>query len=145
MYMLVELQFASINAVGIPLQILLHTTLFEIWFLITTLLLEVLLTPHKAEPRLREHVTLDVKCRTKTLRTAEEDTSFGWRVDLADRLEDHIPVRATKVCGCAQTGDGVLFGVGVVDHDVCCVVCLDLCGEVLSLSVSLILFFRNED
>jgi hypothetical protein len=97
----------------------------------TTLRLEVLLTPHKAEPRLRVHVTLNVQCRTKTLRTTEKDTSFGWRVDLADRLEDHIPVGATEVCGCAQTGDGVLFGVGIVDHDVCCVVGLDLGGEVL--------------
>ena len=62
---------------------------------------------------------------------AEEDTCFGGGVDLADGFEDHVPVGATEVCGCAEAGNGVLFGVGVVDHDVGCVVGLDLCGEVL--------------
>lgn len=52
-------------------------------------------------------------------------------MNLADGLEDHVPVRATEVCGCAETGDGVLLCVCVVDHDVCRVVCLDLCCEVL--------------
>jgi hypothetical protein len=52
-------------------------------------------------------------------------------VDLADGFENHVPVGAAEVCGGAETSDGVLFGVGVVDHDVGCVVGLDLCGEVL--------------
>lgn len=93
--------------------------------------LEVLLAPHKVEARLRVHVALDVEGRTENLGTAEEDSGFGGGVDLADGLEDHVPVGATEVCGCAETGDGVLFGVGVVDHDVCCVVGLDLGSEVL--------------
>jgi hypothetical protein len=52
-------------------------------------------------------------------------------VDFADGFENHVPVGAAEVCGCAETGDGVLFGVGIVDHDVGCVVGLDLGGEVL--------------
>lgn len=52
-------------------------------------------------------------------------------MDLADRFEDHIPVGAAKVGGCAKTSDGVLFGVGIVDHNVRCVVCFDLGSEVL--------------
>lgn len=73
----------------------------------------------------------------KTLGTAEEDTSFSGRVDLTDRLEDHIPVWSTEVCGSAETGDGVLFGVCVVDHNVCGVVCFDLCGKVLERTISI--------
>lgn len=57
-------------------------------------------------------------------------------MDLADRFKDHVPVRSTEVGRRAQTGDSVLFGVGVVDHDVCCVVCLDLGGEVLQMYIS---------
>lgn len=52
-------------------------------------------------------------------------------MDLADGLEDHVPVGSTEVCRSAETGDGVLFGVCVIDHDVCRVVCLDLCCKVL--------------
>lgn len=60
--------------------------------------LEVLLAPHKAKSRLTPFVALDVKCTSQTLRTAEEDTSLGGRVDLTDGFEDHVPVRATEVC-----------------------------------------------
>lgn len=52
-------------------------------------------------------------------------------MDFANGFENHVPVWSTEICGCAETGDGVLFGVCVVDHDVCCVVGFDLCGEVL--------------
>jgi hypothetical protein len=52
-------------------------------------------------------------------------------VDLADRFENHIPVWATEIGGCAETGDGVLLCIGVVDHDVCCVVDADFSCEVL--------------
>lgn len=93
--------------------------------------LEILLAPHKVEAGLRVHVALDVEGRTEDLGPAEEDTGFCGRVDLADGLEDHVPVGAAEVCGRAEPGDGVLFGVGVVDHDVGCVVGLDLGGEVL--------------
>ncbi len=52
-------------------------------------------------------------------------------MDLANGLEDHVPVRAAKVGGCTETGDGVLLGVCIVNHDVCRIVCFNLCGEVL--------------
>lgn len=93
--------------------------------------LEVLFTPYETEARLGVHVAFDVKGGTETLGTAEEDTGLGGGMDFADGLEDHVPVWTTKVCRGAETGDGVLFGVCVIDHDVCCVICFDLCGEVL--------------
>jgi hypothetical protein len=82
--------------------------------------------------------------RTQALGPAEEHAGFGGRVDLAYRLEDHVPVGAAKVCGGAQTGDGVLLGVCVVDHYVCCVVCFDLGGQVLGADVSMCLKERKE-
>ena len=72
-----------------------------------------------------------MQLRAEHGRAAEENTGFGGGVDLPDRLENHVPVGATKVCWCTQTGNSVLLGVGVVNHDVGCVVCLDLCGEIL--------------
>jgi hypothetical protein len=93
--------------------------------------LEVLFAPYKTEARFRVHVAFDVERGSETLRTAEEDTSFGRRMDLADGLEDHVPVWSTEISGGTKTGDGVLFGICVVDHDVCCIICFDLCGEVL--------------
>ncbi len=67
-------------------------------------------------------------------RAAVEDTSFGRRVDLADGFEDRMPVGAAEGGGRAEAGDGVCFGVGVVEHDVGCVVRLDFSGEVLRTS-----------
>ena len=49
----------------------------------------------------------------------QEDTTLAGGMDLAYRAEDHVPIRAAEVCGCAQAGDGV--GVGGVEHDVGCV------------------------
>lgn len=52
-------------------------------------------------------------------------------MDLADGLEDHVPVGTTEVRWRAETSNGVLLGVGVINHDVCGVVCFDLRSEVL--------------
>lgn len=93
--------------------------------------LEVLLAPDEMEILVCIHVAFDVQLTAQTLGSAEEDTSFGRAVDLANGLENHVPVGAAEISGRAQTGDGVLLGVGVVDHDVRCVVDLDLGGEVL--------------
>jgi hypothetical protein len=95
--------------------------------------LEVLLAPYKTESRLAPLITLDVQCATQSLRSTEEHTCLSRRVNLTDRLENHVPVRATEVSGCAQAGDGVLFGVGVVNHDVRCVVGFDSGREVLQI------------
>jgi hypothetical protein len=79
--------------------------------------LEILLAPDKVEsvrpvlilvlslrhgigrylPRFAVLVTEYVQRATKTLGTAEEDTSFGRRVKLPDTTEDHVPVGATEV------------------------------------------------
>jgi hypothetical protein len=93
--------------------------------------LEVFLAPYEVKAGLGVHVALDVEGRTKNFGSTEEDTSLGGGVNFADGFEDHIPVRSAKVCGRAETGDGVLFGIGVVDHDVGCIVGLDLGGEIL--------------
>ncbi len=69
---------------------------------------------------------------SETLGTTEEDTGFGGCVNLANRPENHVPVGATKVGGRTETSDGILLSVGVVDHNVRCVVSLDLCSEILS-------------
>ena len=51
-------------------------------------------------------------------------------MQFADAPEDHVPVGTAKVGWASQTGDGVLVGVGVVDHDVGRVVRLNLGREV---------------
>jgi len=61
---------------------------------------EVLLAPHETESRLTPFVALNVKCTSQTLGTTEEHTSLGGRVDLADGLEDHVPVRTAEVRWC---------------------------------------------
>lgn len=93
--------------------------------------LEVFFAPHEVESRLRIHVALDVQCRTEYFRTTEEDACFCWCVDLPDGLEDHIPVRTAEICGCSKTGDGILLSVGVVNHDIRCIVCFDLGRKIL--------------
>lgn len=67
----------------------------------------------------------------QSLGTTEEHTRLSRTVDLANRFEDHIPIWAAEVGGGAETSDGVFVGVGVVDHDVCCVFGADFRGEVL--------------
>ena len=76
-------------------------------------------------------VALDVEGGAEHFGPAEEDTCFGGGVDLADGFEDHVPVGATEVGGSSQTGDGILFSICVVNHDVGCIVGLDLCCEIL--------------
>lgn len=51
-------------------------------------------------------------------------------MNLANTLEDHIPIRSAEIRGCAETRDGITIGIGIVDHDVRRVVDLDLRGEV---------------
>lgn len=52
-------------------------------------------------------------------------------MNLADGLEDHVPVGATEVGRRAQASDGILFGIGIVDHDVGSIVGFDPGGEIL--------------
>ena len=99
--------------------------------------LKVLFAPDKVEARLRVHVTFHVQRGAEAFGAAEEHARFRGRVDLPDGFENGVPVWTTEVGGCAQTGNGVLLGVGVVDHNVRCVVCLDLGSEVLNVEVSL--------
>lgn len=93
--------------------------------------LEVLFAPDKTETGLRIHIALDVQCAAKRLRPAKEHTCFGGSVDFANALEDHVPVGAAKVRRCPEAGNGILFSIGVVDHDVGCVIRFDLGRQIL--------------
>ena len=100
-------------------------------FFIRPYALEVLLAPYETEARLRVHIALDVESGSETLGTAEEDTCLGGCVNLADGLENHVPVWSTKVGWRTETGNGVLLGICIVDHNVSGIVCFDLGSEVL--------------
>ena len=93
--------------------------------------LEVLFPPNEAEPRLTPFITFDVERRTQSLRSAKEHSRFRRRVNFADGFENHVPVGAAEVCGCTETCDGVLLGIGVINHDVCCIIGFNLGSEVL--------------
>lgn len=77
------------------------------------------------------HITLDMQLGAENSGTTEEHSGFRWAMDLPNRLEDHVPVWSTEVGGSSQTGDGILFSICVVNHDVGCIIGLDLCSEVL--------------
>ncbi len=61
---------------------------------------------------------------------AEEDADVGVGVLLCDTRKDAVPVRAAKVGGRAEGGDGVLVRADVLHEDVRHVVVLDLGGQV---------------
>ena len=92
---------------------------------------KIFFPPHKMKPTLGIHITLDMQNTRQRFWAAVKHTRFGGVMDLANGSEDHVPVRSAEVGWGAQACDGVLFGVGVVDHDVCCVVGFNLGGEIL--------------
>lgn len=71
-----------------------------------------------------------MQCAAQSLGSTEEHTSLCRRVQLPDTPEDHVPVRAAKVRRRTQTGDCVLVGIGIVDHDVGGVVGFYLGGQI---------------
>lgn len=81
-------------------------------------------------PRFTVLIAEDVQLAAEALGPAEEDAGLGGGVQLPDAAEDHVPVGAAEVGGAAEARDGVLVGVGVVDHDVGGVVSLDLGRQV---------------
>jgi hypothetical protein len=98
--------------------------------------LEVLLAPNIFEITVRVLITLDVQQATQHFWTTEEHTGFSRRMDLADAFENHVPVRSAEVRWRSETSDGVLFGIGVVNHNVCCIFNADFGSEVLGQDVS---------
>lgn len=52
-------------------------------------------------------------------------------MDFTNALEDHVPVGSTKVRRCPQASDGILLSVGIVDHDIGCVIRFDLSRQIL--------------
>jgi hypothetical protein len=77
------------------------------------------------------HITLDMQLGAENSGTTEEHSGFRGAMNLSNGLEDHVPVWTTEVGGSSQTGDGILFSICVINHDVGCIVGLDLCSEVL--------------
>lgn len=65
------------------------------------------------------------------LRPAEEDTRFRRSVDLANGLENRVPVRSAEIRRRPQSRDGILVCVGVIDHDVGGVIRFDVSSEIL--------------
>lgn len=57
--------------------------------------------------------------------------TFARSMYLPNGAKDRIPVRPTKICWRPETSDGITIGIGIIDHDVSCVVGLDLGSEVL--------------
>lgn len=45
-------------------------------------------------------------------------------------LEYSVPVWSTEICGCSETSNGILLGIGIVDHDVCRIIGLNLGSQV---------------
>lgn len=64
-------------------------------------------------------------------RPTEENARFCRSMNLTDSLEDCVPVRAAKIGGGPQSCNGVRFRVGVVDHDVGCIITFDISGKIL--------------
>ena len=77
------------------------------------------------------HITFNMQLRAEHSGTTKEHPGFRGAMDLSNRFEDHVPIWATEVGGSSQTGDGILFSICIVNHDVRCIVGLDLCSEVL--------------
>jgi len=99
--------------------------------------LEVLLAPEELHIMPAVHVALRMQLTSQPLRTTEEHTRLARRMDLPDPPEDGIPIRATKVRGRIQTGDGIAVTrassppvVDRVKHDVRGVVRLDARSQV---------------
>ncbi len=64
------------------------------------------------------------------LRTTEEHTCLGRTVNLPDTLEYHIPVRSSEIRWRSETCDSILLRIDIVDHDIRCIISLDLGGKI---------------
>lgn len=81
-------------------------------------------------PRLTILVAKDVQRAAQSLGTAEEHTRLARSMQFPDTPKDHIPVRTAKVRRRPQAGNGILIGVGIIDHNVGRIVNLDLGRQV---------------
>ncbi len=54
---------------------------------------------------------------------------------LLNGAKDRIPIRPPEIRWRPETSDGITIGIGVVDHDICCVVRLNLRCKVLDEAV----------
>lgn len=55
---------------------------------------------------------------------------------LTNGAEDCTPVGPAEICWCPETGDCISIGIGIIDHDVRCIVRLDFSGKVLYRMIS---------
>lgn len=97
--------------------------------------LKVLLAPDESvatflrTTRAGVHVAFDVQLTSQSLRSTEENSTLARVVNLANRSEDHIPVRSTEIGGCTKASNGI--SVAAVEHDVGGVSCRNLGREIL--------------
>lgn len=92
---------------------------------------KVLLPPHEIKARLRVHVAPDTQLISQRWRSTEENARLCRGMNLTDRLEDCVPVRTAKTGRGSQSCDGIRLRIGVVDHDIGCVIRFDVTGKIL--------------
>lgn len=63
-------------------------------------------------------------------------STFTWSMYLTNRAKDCVPVWPAEICWRPKTSDGIPIGIGVVDHDIRCIVRLYLGGEILCEKIS---------
>ena len=86
--------------------------------------------PDERKIWLRVLVALDVQSTSQRLGAAKEHSHLSRLVYRTNTFEDGVPVGSAKVCRCPQSGDGILLGVCIVNHNVGGIVGLDLGREV---------------
>lgn len=48
----------------------------------------------------------------------------------SNTLEYSIPIWSTEICGCEETSNSILLSICIVNHDICRIIGLNLCGQV---------------
>ena len=67
---------------------------------------------------------------TQSLGTTEEHARLTRGMQLPDASKDHIPVRPSKVGRTPQSGNSILIGIRIIDHNVSRIIDLDLSRQV---------------
>lgn len=97
--------------------------------------------------RLRIHITFNMQLTSQYLRPTKEHTRLRRTVNLSNTLEHHIPIRTTEIGRCSQSRNGISVRVGIINHDVCRIINLDLGSQVgvdLDVIIHILCFNREE-
>jgi hypothetical protein len=49
-----------------------------------------------------------------------------------NRAENRIPIRSSEICWCTKACNRISVGIGVIDHDIRCIIRLDLRSKILT-------------